>query len=143
MTCSGAASILRRSWRRELQERAHLNRRGETASYIEPDRRESLTYTYWDGRTRSVAHRCGVWEFDGDRHADDAGRACSGAAPVVARAAQGMRWLVIRDDQDARASMQSPAHADAVGQLASLSAGAAPTAGHLHTPHALVAVRSR
>jgi len=49
--------------------RVEFHWRGETATYVEHDRRAQLSCAWWGGLTGSVAHRYGVWE------SDDGGRA--------------------------------------------------------------------
>ena len=41
--------------------------RGETAYYVEPDRRVWLSCIYWGGPIGNVSHIHGVWEFADER----------------------------------------------------------------------------
>jgi hypothetical protein len=40
--------------------------RGETAFYVERDRRVTLFSAYWGGAKGSVSHLFGVWEYEDD-----------------------------------------------------------------------------
>ncbi len=47
--------------------RVEFDWRGETAFYIEHERRATLSCIYWGGPRGSVAHQYAVWELDDDR----------------------------------------------------------------------------
>lgn len=47
--------------------RVEVDWRGETAYYIEAERRVWLTCIYWGGRAGRVAHIHAVWEYDDGR----------------------------------------------------------------------------
>ena len=50
--------------------RVEVDWRGETAYYVEPDRRVWLECMYWGGPAGRVSHIHGVWEYpDGRREA--------------------------------------------------------------------------
>lgn len=54
--------------RATLGYRVEFEWRGETAYYIEGDRRVWMSTIYWGGRAGSVSHVAGVWELpDGQR----------------------------------------------------------------------------
>ena len=46
--------------------RVQFDWRGETAFYIEPDRRVTVFCAYWGGPKGSVSHLFGVWEYPDD-----------------------------------------------------------------------------
>ena len=69
--------------------RIEFDWRGETAFYIERDRRVTLFSAYWGGPKGSVSHYFGVWECeDGHREPLTAGERATVLARVVERAAK-------------------------------------------------------
>lgn len=51
----------------ERSYRVEFDWRGETAYYVEGDRRVTLSAIYWGGPKGSVAHQYGVWEYPDNR----------------------------------------------------------------------------
>lgn len=63
--------------------------RGETANYVEYNRRVTLSCAYWGGPKGSVAHLYGVWEYAHDRREPlTAAERKTVLARVIERAAQ-------------------------------------------------------
>jgi hypothetical protein len=70
--------------------RVEFDWRGETACYVEGDRRVMLSCIYWGGPTGSVSHLWGVWEHpDGRRETLTADERAS----VLARVSERSRKL--------------------------------------------------